>query len=71
MEDGAFITGVELSNSVPLPYPVPDVKPKVEEKTQMPTLNKGSANKQNRSATALTKSVQPSKSEAFPPVTHV
>jgi len=69
---GAFITGVELVNSIPLPNPVPDVRPRAEEKTQMPSLQKGSsANKQNRSATALTKSVQPAKSEAFPPVSNM
>jgi len=71
MEEGAFITGVELVNSAPLANPIPDAKPRIEEKTQMPSLVKGSsANKQNRSATALTKSVQPTKSEAFPPVSN-
>jgi len=66
MEDGTFLTGLEL-NAQPssATNQVFDSKPKVEEKTQMPSLGKA-VSKQNRSTTAGAKSVQPTKTESFP-----
>lgn len=72
MEEGTFVTGVDILSSIPNINPIlTETKYKADEKTQAPPTLKSIPIKQNRSATAAAKSLQPNKKEEFPPISHV